>query len=61
MHIGFFACFLGISQSFQENRPFVFHARVVMKSLVSLIGRPVACSVRISVDTHTDTQTSQLL
>ena len=58
MHIGFFACFHGISrtQSFQENRPFIFQACVVLKPLVSLMGRLVACSARISVDTHTDRQ-----
>ena len=41
-------------QSFQENHPFIFQARVVLKLLV---GRLVACSARISVDTHTDRQT----
>ena len=41
------------TQSFQENRPFNFQARVVLKPLVSLTDRRVACSSRISVDTHT--------
>ena len=41
------------TQSFQENRPFLSQARVVLKPLVSLIGRLVACSARISVDTQT--------
>ena len=44
-------------QSSQENRLFIFQARVVLKPLVLLIGSLVACSARISVDTHTDTQT----
>ena len=45
LHIGFFACF-----------SLFFQARVVMNPLVSLIGRLVACSARISVDsTHTPT------
>ena len=43
------------TQSFQQNRPFNFQARVVLKPLVSLLGRLVACSARISVDTHTHT------
>ena len=42
------------TQSFQENRPFVFQ---ILKLLVSLIGRFVACSARISVDTHRQTVT----
>ena len=56
MHIGFFRLFsrhISRMQSFQENSPFLFQARVVLKPLVSLIGRPVACSARISVDTQT--------
>ena len=39
--IGFFACFHGRTESFQENRLFVFQAHVVLKPLVSLIGRLV--------------------
>ena len=46
------------TQSFQENRPFIFQARVVLKPLVSLIGRLVAC---ISVDTQTDKPTTVAL
>ena len=42
------------TQSFQENHPFSFQVRVALKALVSLIDRLVACSVRISVDRHTD-------
>ena len=51
-------CFRGISRtrSFQENRPFDFKARVVLKPLVSLMGLLVACSARIRVDTHKDRQ-----
>ena len=43
MHIGFFACFHGISrtQSFQENRLISFQVPVVPKPLVSLIGHLV--------------------
>ena len=56
LHSALFACFHSIiisrMQSFQENRPFSFQARVVLKPLVSLIGRRVA---RISIDTHTHT------
>ena len=47
------------TQSFQEIRPFVFQARVVLKPLVSLMGRLVACGARISVDTQTDRQTDR--
>ena len=59
MHIGFFACYSHISrtQSFQQNRQFVFHALVALKMLVSLISRLVACSPRIVVDKQTDTHT----
>ena len=47
----------------KENHPFIFQARVVLKLLVSLIGCLVACSARISVDTHTHThrQTNYIL
>ena len=45
------------TQSFQENRPFIFRARVVLNPLVSLMGRLVACSARISVDRQTDRRT----
>ena len=43
-------------QSFQQNRQFKFHALVVLKILVSLISRLVACSPRIVVDKQTHTQ-----
>ena len=46
------------TQLFQENRPFIYEAGVILKLLVSLMGRFVACSARISVDTHTDRQTN---
>ena len=36
---------------------YIFRALAVLKPLVSLISRFVACSARISVDTHTDRQT----
>ena len=42
MHIGFFACFHGISQLFQENH--IFSGLLVLKLLVLLIGRLEACS-----------------
>ena len=62
MHIGFFACFHAISQSFQENRHVViFHALVALKLLVSLISRLIACSARIVVDRQTDIHTERLL
>ena len=60
MHIiGFFTCFHGISrtQSFQENRPFIFQVRVLLKMLVSLMGLLVACSARIAAYRWTDRQT----
>ena len=47
------------TQSFQENRPFIFQARVALKPLVSLIGRLVTCSARISIDRQTDRQTDK--
>ena len=47
--------------SFWQNHHFIFRALVVLKLLVSLLSRLIACSARISVDrhthTHTDTQT----
>ena len=38
---------------------FIYHTLVVLKPMVSLVGRPIACSARIAVDrqTHTHTQT----
>ena len=46
-------------QLFKENRHFVFQAPVVLKPLVSVTGRLVACSARISVDGQTDTLTDR--
>ena len=40
---------------------FSFHAFVVLKPLISGIGRLVACGARISVDTHTHTHTHRLI
>ena len=60
MHIGFSACLsrhISRTQSFQQNRHINFLALVALKLLVSLISRPVTCSPRIVVDTHTDRQT----
>ena len=48
------------TQLFQKIRPFIFQAGVVLKPLVSLTGRLVACSARISVDRQTDRQTERL-
>ena len=59
MHVGFLACFHARTQSFQQNRHIVFLALVALKLLVSLISRLVACSARIVVDRHTDTQTDR--
>ena len=47
------------TQSFQENCLFILQDFVVLKPLVSLIGHLVACSARISVDTHTQRQTDR--
>ena len=41
-------------QSFQENHPFRFEVREVLKMFVSLMGRLVACSARIAADRQTD-------
>ena len=46
-------------QSFQENHPFRFQVRVVLKMFVSLMGHLVACSVRIAADRQTDRQTER--
>ena len=40
------------TQSFQQNRHFIFLAHVPLKLLVSPISRLVACSARIVVDRH---------
>ena len=54
MHIGFFACFQG--KSLERSRfLFIIQAHVVLKPLVSLIGRLVACSARTE---QTDRQTN---
>ena len=45
------------TQSFQENHQINFQARVLLKPLVSLIGRLVACGARIAADGQTDTHT----
>ena len=44
------------TQSFQQNGHIIFLALVALTLLVSLISRLVACSARIVVDRHTDTQ-----
>ena len=59
IHIGFLACFHAISlerSRFSKIAHIVFLALVALKLLVSLISRLVACSPRIVVDTHTQTQ-----
>ena len=60
MHIGFFACFHAISlerSRFSKIATFFFMPLLVLKMLVSLISRLVACSPRIVVDRQTDRQT----
>ena len=60
MQIGFLAFFsrhISRTQSFQQNRQFIFRALVALKMLVLLISRLVACSPRIVVDKQTDRQT----
>ena len=61
MHIGFFASFHAISQTFQQNRHISFLALVALKLLVSLISRLVACSARIVVDRQTHRTTTVTL
>ena len=47
--------FISLERShFSRKSPFIFQARIVLKPLVSLLGRLVACSARISVDTQTE-------
>ena len=58
MHIGFFACFQGISLE-RSRFLFIIQAHVVLKPLVSLIGRLVACSAR--TDRQTDKPTTVTL
>ena len=61
VHICFFACYHGMSLKCSRFRKITFlQAHVVLKPLVSLIGRLVACSARISVDTQTQTHTLTL-
>ena len=59
-----FVCFCymppqGSCNRASENRLVNFQVRVVLKPLVSLISHLVACSARVSVDTHTHTQTDR--
>ena len=49
-----FSVHISRTKSFQENRLIIFQAPIVRNPLVSLMGRLVACSARISVDTQTD-------
>ena len=58
MHIGFLACFQGISLE-RSRFLFIIQAHVVLKPLVSLIGRLVACSAR--TDRQTDKPTTVTL
>ena len=51
MHIGFFACFHGISLERSRFSLFSFQARVVLNPLVSLMGRLEPCSARIAAGT----------
>ena len=61
MHIGFWLVFMAYLSNavISGETPFIFQARIVLKPLVSLIGRLIACSARISVDTQTDRQTDK--
>ena len=43
------------TQSFQEYRHFLFQVRVVLNTLVSLMGRLEPCNARIAADRRTDT------
>ena len=64
MHIGFFACFhrIALSKAVVSGiSPLILQVRVVLKTVVSLMGRFVACSARITADriaadrhSHTD-------
>ena len=45
------------TQSFQENRHFKFQVFIVLKTLVSLIGRLQPCSARIAAYRQTDKHT----
>ena len=49
------------TQCFRKNRLITFQAHVVLKSLVSLVGRFVGCSAGISIDTQTDKPTTVTL
>ena len=60
MHIGFFACFISRTQSFQQTRHIIFHALVALKLLVTLLSRLVACSARIVVYRQTNRHTDQV-
>ena len=51
--------FLALERSRFRKIALFFQAHVVLKPLVSLIGRLVACSARISVDTQTHRQTDK--
>ena len=57
VHIGLSSRHISRTQSFQENCPFIFQVRVVLKTLVSLMGRLVACSARIAAETDRQTRT----
>ena len=54
-HIGFLACFHAISPECNQKSPFIFHTPIVLKPLVSLLGRLVACSARRAIDRYTYT------
>ena len=44
-------------QSFLENHLFIFQDLVVLKLLVSLISRPIACSARLAIHRQTERHT----
>ena len=55
MHIGFFASFHGTSLEHSKSHCYIFQVSVVMKPFVSCVGRLIACSARISIDRHKQT------
>ena len=59
IHISFFASVYGISLKRSRVRKIalIFQVLVVLKTLVLLMGRLVACNARIAADRQTDRQT----
>ena len=59
IHISFFASVYGISLKRSRVRKIalIFQVLVVLKTLVLLMGRLVACNARIAADRQTDRRT----